>query len=269
MFDSIYNYVLWFKVVYVLLVLTIFSYYDIKYRDIPDKYVWISLYISVVLFCISIFFYFNMYIEYLVIGYVLLSILLGTGLFTTMYLYGLIGKADVFIVSEIALLFPFIDVYELVIYRSKIDLNLPPILPIILYSTLLSLFIALFRTLFVSIKYRDTIPKELSLYKKILLVLIGRPMRVNEFLETKHYYPLTLLEIHNGVLVKKYRFVFNVEEEDYSIYQNEYREMIRSGYLSSSEVIWVTYGIPFLVPLLLGFIVFIIIGDYLLLKLFV
>lgn len=268
MFNDIYTYILWFKVIYALFILSIFSYYDIKYRDIPDKYVWISLFLSIALFSLSVFFYFNTYVEYLVIGYIALSLLLSTGLFIVMYFYGLIGKADVFIVSEIALLFPFIDVYDIVIYRLKINLNLPPVLPIILYSTIISLVMGLLRTLFVSIKYRSVLPKEIPLYKRVLLALTGRPMKVIDFLKTKHYYPLTLLEIQGGVLVKKYRFVFNVEEEDYRVYQDKYRDMINSGYLNKDEVIWVTYGIPFLVPLLIGFIVFIFIGDYPLLKLF-
>lgn len=268
MFNNTHSIVLWFRVFYSFFILSIFSYYDVKYRDIPDRYVWISLFVSIILFSISAVFYFSTYTEYLVIAYILLSLLLSTGLFTVMYLYGLIGKADVFIVSEIALLFPFIDIYELVYVKSSVFLNLPPVLPIILYSTIVSLAMALFKTLVVSIKYRSLVPRELPFFKKTLLALIGRPMKINEFLKTKHYYPLTIIEIRNGVLEKKIRFVFNVEEEDYSLYQEKYREMINSGYLSREDVIWVTYGIPFLVPLLVGFALFLVIGDYPLLELF-
>jgi len=268
LFNDIYASILLFKIAYILFILSIFSYYDIKYRDIPDKYVWISLSISIVLFALSVFYYFNKYVEILVIGYIVLSLLLSTGLFTIMYFYGLIGKADVFIVSEIALLFPFIDVYDVVFYKSNIFLNLPPIIPIILYSTLLSLVIGSFKTLFISVKYRKLLPKELSLCRKILLAIIGRPVRIRDFLEMKHYYPLTILEIRDNVVEKKYRFVFNVEEEDYSVYQDKYRELIKSGYVNDDEIIWVTYGVPFLVPLLFGFMLFMSIGDYPLLELF-
>ncbi len=254
---------------YCIAVLSIFSYYDLKYRDVPDRYVWISLFIAMMLFIYSTIYYMSVYKPLnIVYGYIALSLLLSGGLFTVLYLFDMIGEADVLIVFEIALLFPFIDLYDIVLYLVKAPLHLPPILPIVLYSAVFSIVFALVKTIYVSIRYHKLLPRELSLTKQLILLLVGRPMKIKDYLQTKHYYPLTIYTVGEEGIVKSYRFTFNVEEEEYGVHQEKLRKLLDEGLVSSEEYIWVTYGIPYLVPLLAGYLFFLVLGDTPLLLLF-
>jgi len=258
---NLYGYILVVKIMYTVLVLSWFSYYDIKYRDIPDRYVWLSLIVSIILFIASIPFYLGRFGYQLLIGYTVLSILLSTGFFAMLYFMGFIGLADVFVVSEIALLFPLIDVYDIIYYKIEFPFHLPPVLPIILYSTISSLIIMLFKSLFISIKHYDKLPQDIPLSKKIALMFMARPMTIRDFLSTKYYYPLTIFKIEDNVLKRITRLTFDVEEEEYWEYQEEFRKLVEEGLLSPDEYVWVTYGVPYMVPLLIGFILFLILGD--------
>lgn len=244
-----------------MIVLTWFSYYDIKYRDIPDKYVWITFGISIILFLVSIPYYLGTYYPVFSIAYIILSILLGGGVFFVLYLFGLIGKADVFLVSEISLLFPFIDIYDIVLFKAPIKIHLPPVMIIVLYSAGLTIIYMLFKTIFILLKHWDKLPRDLPFSMKLLLVLIGRPMQVGEYLVTHNYYPLVLFSEDKEGLVRKYRLTFDVESEDYREHQVLFKKLIDKGLLDPNEYIWVTYGIPYLVPLLAGFVLFLIISD--------
>ncbi len=263
-----YIYVLYLKIVFIISILLLFSYYDIKYRDIPDKLVWFSLFISIVLFAYSIPYYLGEYGSNLFYAYTLLSLILGIGLFLFLRYLDLIGLADLFVVAEVSLLFPLIDIYRVVYVLVKFPLHLPPILPIILYSAVLSIVVGLAKSLYFSFKYYDKIPRDLPLIKKIFLLLVGRPMTIREYLSSKHFYPLTVYRIVDNKLVVEHRLSFSVEEEEYEEHQKIVQDLIDKKYLSPEDYIWVTYGVPYMVPLLLGFLLFLLVGDTPLIMLF-
>ncbi len=214
-----------------------------------------------ILFLVSIPYYFTQYYPIFTIGYILLSLLVGSGLFTVLYLFGLMGKADVFLITEVTLLFPFIEIYDITWLKAPVKIHVPPVMIIVLYSALSSIAFMLFKTVFISIRYWGKLPRDLSLSMKIALVLIGRPMTIREYLNTQNYYPLVLFEETKQGIIKKYRLTFDVEREDYVEHQEKFKELITKGLVSPDEYIWVTYGIPFLVPLLAGFILFLILSD--------
>lgn len=193
--------------------------------------------------------------------YIVFSFLTGVGVFALIYRLGFIGKADVFIIAELTLLFPYTDVYDIVALKANDILHLPPVIPIVLYSNLISLLFIVFKSMVFSIMYRRYIPKDLPLSKKFLLVIFGRPMSVAKYLLTKHYYPLTIIKLINGNVVKTYRLTFNVEEEDYRVHQENLRDLINRNIVKPNEVIWVTYGVPYMLPLLITLILFLLIGD--------
>ncbi|MET1160747.1 MAG: A24 family peptidase C-terminal domain-containing protein [Thermoprotei archaeon] len=261
------NLLLYIRIVYSITVFTWFSIYDLKYREIPDKYVWIALAISTIFFTLTVS-VFWIHLSTLIIVYTLLSLIVGPGLFYILYLFNLIGKADVFAVFIVTLLLPYTDVYSIIPLSYSTTFHLPPILPIILYSAVLSIIVGIAKSVTISLVYRSHIPRELPLHKKIVLLLIGKPMRIGDYLRTKHYYPLSIYRVVGDRLLREYRLSFNVEEEDYRVHQEEVKKLIEKGYLSPEDYIWVTYGIPYLVPLLAGLILFLIIGDTPLILLF-
>jgi len=175
---------------------------------------------------------------------------------------GLMGKGDVFIIAMIVLIHPSIDVYDYVLFQTRIPKFLPPVYLIVLYSALITVVFTLVKSIYYLIVYRGKLPCGEPLRLKILMSIIGRPMSVEEFLKSKHYYPLTIIERGVGGVVRKYRLSFDAEHEDYKVHQENYRRLIEEGVISKDDVIWVTYGIPHIVPLTIGYVLFLIIGDY-------
>lgn len=260
------KYLLYIRVGYALGMLSFFSIYDVKYRDIPDRYVWFSLFVSIVLFSSSIPIYvltLNSFYLNLLLLYIVFSFVTGIGVFALIYRLGFIGKADVFIIAELTLLFPYVDVYEeFNVLKLGEAIHLPPIIPIILYSNLISLLFIVFKSMVFSIIYHKYIPRDLPLRMRFLLVVFGRPMSISKYLLTKHYYPLTIVRLDDGNIVKTYRLTFKVEEEDYRVHQENLKDLINGGYIKPDEVIWVTYGVPYMLPLLITMIAFLLVGDY-------
>lgn len=259
------KHLLYVRIFYAFSVLSVFSIYDVKYRDIPDKYVWFSLFVSIALFALTVTLYVVVLDSLqltLLILYIVFSFITGVGVFVLIYRLGFIGKADVFVIAELTLLFPYVDVYDFVVFRHRGVLHLPPVIPIVLYSNIISLLFIVFKSMVFSVIYRKFIPKDLPLRRRALLVIFGRPMSVSKFLLTKHYYPLTLIRLVDGNVVKTHRLTFKVEEEDYRVHQENLRELVSRGYIKPEEVIWVTYGVPYMLPLLITMVLFLLIGDY-------
>lgn len=249
------------KIVYAVALLIYFSFLDIRDRSIPDKLIWSSLLLSGVFFALSLYIYIQVYPLTLLMFYFILSIIIGPGLFALMYFLGKMGGADVIVVADLALLFSFPALSPIFSIYTDVENIFPPVLVIIFYSTILFALIVPVRVMYLWIRHRDKLPKELPLYKRVLILVTGTPITVGEFLEKKHYYPLTIYEEENGVLKKKWRTGFDIEEE-YTEHQERVRRLIEKGLLSYREYIWVTYGVPFIVPLTVGLIVFLLIGDW-------
>ncbi len=251
------------KIAYVVVMLTYFSILDIKYRDIPDKQVWFSLGIAVLLFILSIPGYLELYNIRFFLSYLLMTIVIGPLILYILYYKDLIGDADVVIASEIAILFPVVKIYDYVYMKTSVVIHLPPIIPILLYTNLLVLVllpiiivknIVLHRNI-----YRGV---ETGFFKKIVLLATSKPVKVCDYLKMKHVFPLEEFIIDKDGVKRRFRTTFSIQE-DYRDHQERLKELIRKGVIDKDTVMIVTYGIPYLVPMLLGFILFLLIGDLL------
>ncbi|WP_148677212.1 A24 family peptidase C-terminal domain-containing protein [Staphylothermus hellenicus] len=247
------------KIAFSLIVLSIFSIYDIKYRDIPGIYVWFFLGASIVLFIFTITWY---EITWFLMSFIVMSLLFGGGVPLALYFLGYMGSADVIAIVSLAFLFPYTDVYKYSLLASSVGgIHVPPIFVIILYSTIVYLVYLPFKIIYVLLVHRDKLPRNSGYLLKLVYLLTGTPMKVSDYLRKKHYYPLMVFkETDQGVKVI-YRSSFNVEE-DYIDHHENLKRLIGKGKISPSNYIWVTYGIPYIVLLLFGLIMLLIVGDY-------
>ncbi len=260
--------VTWIKVVYTLIVLVYFSILDIKYRDIPDKLIWLSLGVSIILALISAPYYISVFhvLPLPLFLVTLLTSMMIVLVLILMYYFGYMGGADVIIIGELAILFPFYAVYGVSLMGRSCMFHLPPIILILLYAASSMILIIVFKVLVGVAMYRRYLPKNTAIFTKILLLAFGRPVRIRDYLGMKHYYPLSVIkETPSGVEVS-YRLGFDVEEEYYE-HQEYLRSLINRGVIDPDDYIWVTLGIPFIVPLLLGYLLLLVFGDYPLLSL--
>lgn len=247
------------KIVFSLIVLFIFSIYDIKYRDIPDIYVWSFLGISIVLFIFTITQYeFTVFL----ISFIMMSLLFGGGVPLALYFLGYMGAADVIAIVSLAFLFPYTDIYKYSLLTSGVEgVHIPPIFVIILYSTIVYLVYLPFKIMYILLVHRDKLPRNISYLLKLIYLLTGTPMKISDYLRKKHYYPLTVFKENDQGVEVIYRSSFSVEE-DYIDHHENLKRLISKGKISPNNYIWVTYGIPYIVLLLFGLVMLLIIGDY-------
>lgn len=248
------------KTVFTLFVLGFFSILDIKYRDIPAVYVWISLGIAILLASISFYIYVILYSASLLIIYFIISLLVGFVLLYILYIMGFLGEADVFIGFELAILYPTPDVYDLVLFKAPIGIRMPPVIPIMIYSNIL---VAVLIPLLViaNLRHKELYTKyNVSFTKKILLLITSKPVKIKDYLNMKHVYPLEIIKEEEGRLVRSIRTTFDINE-DYRVHQETIKSLVEKGLLKDSDYIIITYGIPYILPILLGFILFLTIGE--------
>ena len=250
------------KICYIFIVLTYFSILDIKYRDIPDKYAWASLVGAIILFLFSIPIDLKHGLTMFTI-YTLTSMLLGPLLFYGLYKTDMIGGADVIVVAELALLFPLPTIYKYTLFAGTriMPILLPPILPILLYTNLLIAAIIPFNILYNLIRYKNVYRSlKTSLVKKIILLATAKPVKARNYLTLKHRYLLEEFKVTNEGIERTIRTSFDIDEE-YRDHQKLIRELISKGLLSPDDYIIITYGIPYIVPIMLGTLLFMILGD--------
>jgi len=136
----------------------------------------------------------------------------------------------------------------------------PPLITLIAYYGLFTLLLVVLNLL--RNVTRITVIKSVPapLYQKLILAIYSRPMSVSKFLRTKFYYPAyipgNLLRLH-----------FNVEEDD-SAWRAKIRELVVRGVLREDSEILVTWGIPTVSLLAVALVLYIAIGDWILLKVF-
>ncbi len=257
------------RITYLFIVLIYFSILDIKYRDIPDRQVWASLAGAIILFLASIPLHIGYGIEFF-IAYLAVSLFLGPILFYGLYKTDMIGGADVVVVAEIALLLPTPDIYSytLMARESLMPIRFPPILPILLYSNLLIVVIIPFNIVYNMLRYRSVYSSlKTSFSKKLVLLATAKPVKAIDYLKLKHRYLLEEFRVTEHGVERSIRTSFDINEE-YTDHQRIVKELIDKGLIKPDEYIVVTYGIPYLVPLLLGTALFMVIGDLLMQILF-
>ena len=108
---TLWHVIAYIKIIYGIIILTYFSYLDIKYREIPDKTVWAVVAGALILFLASIPTFLGNTID---IIYSLVSIIVGPLLLYLLYKMNLMGEADVYVVLAIAFLFPSTSIYSFI-----------------------------------------------------------------------------------------------------------------------------------------------------------
>lgn len=217
------------SIIVTIVTLVIASWYDLKYREIPER-LWIPAFIvSLVVIVLS-------GIDFLLVAISLIPALI----LLILMLLGMIGGADFIAMLLIGITSPY--------------LNLLPISFITLfYSALIPSFITIYNAIVNVTMYR-TVIKRLNCRPrtKFFMLFLGKPMRISEFMRSKFIYPLTLMRCLNDLEIEC-RTSFNVNED--------HREHIKSlavcldrGYIRYDDMIMVTPALPHIVFITIGYV---------------
>ncbi|MEM0374482.1 MAG: A24 family peptidase C-terminal domain-containing protein [Sulfolobaceae archaeon] len=219
--------------------LTHTSILDIKYREIEPK-IWL-IYLPLI-----IFLYFN--IQKLNLTIYLISLIITNLLVYILYKLSMLGGADVIATALLSL--GNSSVSPLIYLNNLVTIGLEPLV-LLLYS---SLIIAIVGIINFARNFKYT--KNMKIYDRILLAFNGKRMKVKDFITSKFYFPLTIIDEKGNISI---RTNFSIEEDD-KYWRDMYRELVKKGIISEDEYIWVSWGVPVLPFISIGYIVSIIIG---------
>ncbi len=236
------------KITIILIVLTYATVLDIKYRETPLK-IWLS---SIPIITLLTIFEYIEGIEYNLI-ITLYSCIISIAIPWIIYLSGLLGGADALAYTLVTLGAPF---RPLPMMTNVVPF---PFL-VLVYSNILPAIMAIILLVYNLILNRHFIPKGVSLKTKMLLLVNGIPIKVSRYLRQKYTYPLQIFE-EDHELVVKYRSAFNIDE-DPEEHRAKIRKLLERGLISSDSYIWVAYGLPYILFILIGYITSLIIADY-------
>jgi len=245
------------KVVLVLVMIIYTAILDVKYREVEPK-VWVVFGVPLTLI--------TMYEVYdMILGgtsIFLLSILMGIsigvtcGIMFVLAYMELMGGADFFAILVISLAHPW--------KPFNTYLNILPFFPLSLLanSAVLAVTPAIYHLIVNILKYRRAFKiVEGTPWEKTVLAFIGKPMKVADFLKTKFTYVLESYECINDSFKRTLRLNFKVSEEPEDD-RRRIQELVNKGVLKAEDFIWTTEGLPMLLPILLGYILTLTIGDF-------
>ncbi len=236
------------KISLTLVMLLYTSLLDIRSREVDPK-IWVY-------FAIPIYasFLYQVIIEYeafLKIAKIhLIILLLITAVLGLLYYTGLLGGGDLFALFIIASTHP--EINGVLLKGSPFPLSLQ----VLLFSSIIASFFSIYFCLYNMINNRDKLRKEPLIYK-LILCFTAIALPVKDVVKKRFWYPL-----ERPWSDEKLMF-FKVEEDDLELIER-LKEWARE-YDTMNVKIWVTYGSPFLVYILIGYIMAIIgVGNYLL-----
>ncbi len=241
------NSILVMKILFIIVLMVVTSYMDLKKREIPLKVWAVSLPFALILTIIE---YINSHFVNIGMIYVyIIGLVFSVGLSVLFYMFDFFGGADMFAFITLSIVFPINLVKEFMI---------PPQLLLILYASITGLFFSLAYFLFniINRNWRK-LPHNIRSLQKITLMFLGIPVKSKDYIKMKFYYPLT---IYNCNKEPKIRYSFSIEEE----YEDSIRyvkELIEKKCIGSDTYLWVTYGIPFLINIYVGFIMTLLVKD--------
>ncbi len=213
----------------ILVTLAYASYRDIKYRDIPEV-TWVpAIIISIILNVLS-----SRY-DFLHTALSMFPVLI----VFVMSLLGMIGGADFLALLMIALAHPQFLIFPISLLTLLYSLLIP--LGLMTYYALCN--ILLHRSLLNKIRCKEG--------RKMYLIFFGRPMNVEEMLEKKFTYPLTI-PVGKGEFICRPSFSDDDEEEERI--KESIKGAIVRGEIQGNERIWVTPGLPHVVFFFIGYI---------------
>ncbi len=244
--EAIY-FVFMMKMLFAMALMIITSYMDLRKREIPLKVWALSLPLAVFLTIIE---YINSYYVDIRLIYVyIVGLFFSIGLSILFYIFDFFGGADMFAFITLSIIFPMNFVKEYII---------PPQLLLILYASLTGLFFSLAYFLFniINRNWRK-LPHNMGLLRKAVLMFLGIPVKSKDYVKMKFYYPLTIYNCNKEL---KIRYSFSIEEE-YEDSIKYIEELIEKKCISGETYLWVTYGIPFLINIYVGFMLTLLIKD--------
>ncbi len=245
-----------YRVTLALITLLYASYKDIKTREIPPI-LWL---VASILAIPATAYEALVLISKGFLGYVLLSFLscgAVVALLVYLMLRGMMGGADVFAMAFLTVDMPWYP------FSFGARAVVPvPLLTLFYAAVLAAAWIPLkmLKNLF-SKEFRKH-AEELGIRGGDLLrfAASAKAVTVKEYMKMKFWFPLEMFEEKDGKLVRMLRKSFNVEEE-HEEHQRRLKELVERGLLNEDSLIFVTYGIPFLVYITAGLILSLFLGD--------
>ncbi|MCE4617780.1 MAG: hypothetical protein F7C32_04270 [Desulfurococcales archaeon] len=229
------------RAVLILLLLLPPAYWDLRTREIEPKY-WVLAGVIVAFSSLISYKDILAWDHRLLMVYIITSLLV-LGVLTISYLAGIMGGADLFALAMIS-----IGVPES--YMGSV-LGIPFLT--LLYASLASMVLPVSFCIGNIIKYR----RHLRNRPKILC-LLGLPFTAERLSKNPGFwFPL---EIYDEDGNKKIRFSFNVEEEPEDI-RRQFKKLLDKGILNKDDIIYSTPGIPFIIFIVIGYIIGILFGD--------
>jgi len=225
----------------ILLLLIPPAYWDLRTREIEPKY-WLVTGLIVLLACI-ISYREILSLERRVFLMYLVTSLLALLIVGISYFIGIMGGADLFALIVIALGVP-----------ESVSPSLfgVPFLTT-LYASLTSMVLPISFCVTNIARHR----KHLRGRPKMLCFL-GLPFRASKLSsDPGFWFPLETYDEQGN---RRVRFTFNIEEEPEDI-RRLFKRLIERGVIKKEQVVYATPGIPFLIFILIGYIISILLGD--------
>jgi len=215
------------------------TYLDLKTREIDLK-IWL-LYSPLVLLFLFQYKSLNLFLY-------LYSVITVNVLILVFYYVSLMGGADLFL----SLILSFSNASVRPLFFSRFSLiGLEP-LTILLYSSFLILLTSIGNFL-----RNYSYIKEYPLKLRLILAFSGRRIRVKDFLNSKFLFPLTQIDESSGQVT--IRTTFLVDEDD-AEWRKKFSEYVQKGLIKEEDYIWVTWGVPVIPFIALGYFISLISG---------
>lgn len=224
-----------------LIMLSITSYMDLRTREI-DPRVWIPFAAAAVIIIVVriLSSWDQFFMIYLLFSMIPPAILLAMGLL------GMMGLADPIALAIVSLLIP----------KPPTGLVLPPSIVILALASILMLFILVIPIFIMNIPRLSLISRYCgSRHSAILIALTGFPISIKRFLGSKFLYPLVYPSLGEGKMIWVCRGSFEIEE-DPRIHREAIAMLLEKGYVGGEETMYVTWGVPYIVFILLGLLLY-------------
>lgn len=236
-----YEYFLTVKIVIVMGIFAYLSLIDIKFREINPRY-WLFIIPTLVLLSVAEIVLFS---KYDLVSFYMFGMIINTVIGVMFYYFGLFGGADMFGLIALAIAIPL---------RSKLILIEQLLIP--LYASIIGLLVSsCFLIYNIAHKNWLKLPRNIDMKEKIALITLGIPVSIGKYVrKMKFFYPLTIHTCYgdNTECDVSIRYSFAIDEE-YQDYIKRYKYYLIKGFLSDNDIVWVTYGIPFIVNLTVAY----------------
>lgn len=227
--------------------LLVTSYMDLKTREI-DPRIWIPFGVIAIALIVV-----RLYAGDESMGslYILLS-LIAPGVLLALSLVGMMGFADPIAMLVVSLLIP----------SPPPGLLIPPSMFILVLSSLSMLFSLVIPISIYNIKYLQMIRRICgSIYLTAVIAATGVAISIERFERTRFLYPLVYPERHGDSIRWVCRASFNIDEEP-GTHRARIRALVEEGFVDKSEKIFVTWGVPYILFILIGVVLYPIVAPY-------